>query len=495
MSESDIAHPDHGLQASGPLLGIAPGAPLDHGLRGRLKTADLVLAALAFAGPLAGTAGYITIIISSGNGIGAPSAFLAVMVVLLLFAVGYGAMTRFVPNPGAFYAYITAGLGRPTGLGASFLILASYLAIGVGFYGFAGLAISDFVVRVGGPEIDWWLYSLIVWVLVGTLAFFRVDLSAKVLGVLLLLEVAVVVIFDVVCFVSGGPEGISLRPFTPDAMFSGSIGIALIFGVALFTGFEATAIYREETIDPEKTIPRATIITVLVIGLFYAITSWAFITGLGTSQAVARSIEDPAGAFFAVALEYGGTVLSDVASVLLITSIFAAHLAIQNVVTRYTWSLSVDGILPKFLSKSHPRFHSPYRASVATSITFFVLTAALIIAGLSSLEIYAWFAGAASFTIIVAMTLTSLAAVVFFRRHPQPGLSPWRSFIAPGLAFLGLLAFAVLAQLNFSSLTGGSNTLSNIMIGAAYVIFAIGFVTALILRRTHPATYKKIGRQ
>ncbi|WP_190813048.1 APC family permease [Saccharopolyspora pogona] len=82
------------------------------GLHGKLGTRDLVLAALAFAGPLAGTSGYITIIIAYGNGLGAPSAFLVTTVALLFFAAGYGAMTRFVPNPGAFYAYITAGLGR-----------------------------------------------------------------------------------------------------------------------------------------------------------------------------------------------------------------------------------------------------------------------------------------------------------------------------------------------------------------------------------------------
>ncbi|MFJ4029945.1 APC family permease [Paenarthrobacter sp. NPDC089989] len=465
------------------------------GLAGHLGTADLVLAALAFAGPLAGTAGYITIIIAAGNGIGAPGVFLATMAVLLLFSVGYGAMTRSVPNPGAFYAYITAGLGRRVGLGSSFLILASYVAIGMGFYGFAGLAVQGFVTSHGGPDIPWWVFSLMFWVLVGTLAYFRVDVSAKVLGILLACEVLVVVIFDVVVFAQGGASGISFEPFTPSAFTSGQLGIALVFAVALFTGFEATAIYREETRDPNKTIPRATKITVLLIGLFYTITAWALITGLGTSEALARATEDPAGAFFAVATQFGGPILSDAANVLLITSILAAHLAIQNVTTRYTWSLGVDGILPAALGKAHPRFQSPHRASITVSSTYLVLTGILIVLGLSAAEIYAWFAGAAAFTIMVAMTLTSLAAVFYFRKNPDPTLSRWKTLIAPALAFVALVVMDILGVINFPSLIGGSQLLSNIMLLSSLFVFVIGIVTAEVLRRKKPNVYQRIGRQ
>ncbi|MCA4134830.1 APC family permease [Arthrobacter sp. M4] len=465
------------------------------GLTGRLGTADLVLAALAFAGPLAGTAGYISILISAGNGIGAPSTFLVTMAVLILFSTGYGALTRFVPNPGAFYAYITAGLGRSVGLGSSFLILSSYIAIGVGFYGFAGLAVQQFVVTHGGPELPWWVFSLVFWAAVGTLAYFRIEVSAKVLGVLLLLEVLVVAIFDIAVMSRGGEEGFSLEPFTLPALFSGSPGIALLFGIALFTGFEATAIYREETRDPDRTIPRATMITVVLIGVFYAITAWAMITGLGTSQAVAKATEDPAGVFFQVATAFGGQILSDAANLLLITSILAAHLSIQNVTTRYTYSLGVDGILPKGLGHAHPRFNSPYRASMTASATFLILTGVLIIAGLSATEIYAWFAGAAAFTILVAMTLTSLAAVVYFRRNRTSNLNGWQSFWAPLLAFLAMTGMVILGIYNFPSLIGGSDLLSSIMLLSSLAIFVAGIGTAEVLRRKKPHVYARIGRQ
>lgn len=464
-------------------------------LVGRLRTADLVFAALALAGPLAATAGYTSFLIGYGSGMGTPWTFLVVMGVLLLFALAYGAMTRNVNRPGAFYSYITEGLGRRAGMGASFIILTSYITIGVGLYAFAGLSLHEFVVRLGGPDIAWWVYGLAYWVLTSGLAYFRVDLSAKVLGLLLLCEVVIVVLFNIFSF-TGGRGDFTFEPLNPANFFSGNVGFAIVFAVALFTGFEATAIYREETIRPNKTIPRAAIIVVLVIGVFYALTSWAFIVGLGPGVAVQQAADDPAGVFFVVAIQYGGKFFADIASVLLLTSIFAAMLAIQNVATRYIYSLAVDGILPGKLGKAHPRYGSPARASVAASLAYLVFTGVLVLGGLTAVEIYSWFAGVASFTLILAMVLVSLSAVAYY--YVGKGHGERKSFsnrVAPVLALVGLTIFAVLAQLNLGDITGGSPLLSTVMIVCAYGFFVAGFIYAEVLRRRSPLVYARIGRQ
>lgn len=464
-------------------------------LRGHLRTADLVFAALALAGPLAATTGYTTLLIAFGSGLGTPWTFLGVMAVLLLFALAYGAMTRNVDRPGAFYSYITAGLGRHVGLGSSFIILASYVTIGISLLAFAGLSMSEYVGRMGGPEIPWYVFSSLYWLLVGVLAYFRVDISARVLGLLLILEVVVVLVFDVVSLIGGG-AGLSLEPLNPAGFLDGNVGFAVVFGVALFTGFEATAIYREETINPRRTIPRAAVIVVLVIGLFYSFTAFAFITGLGPDQAVARATEDPTGVFFVLSAQYGGKILADIASVLLVTSIFAAMLAIQNVATRYVYSLAVDGILPRKIGVAHPRFGSPARASVTMSMVYLGGSLILILAGLTAVQIYSWFAGVASFTLIIAMVLVSLSAVAFYylgagKREP----ASFSNRVAPILALIGLTVFAVLAQLNFSDIAGSSGALTTVMILAAYLTFAVGVLLAEVIRRRNPKLFMKIGRQ
>lgn len=464
------------------------------GLTGHLNTLDIALAALAYAGPLSGTAGYVAIMIGMGNGLGVPLTFLAVMAVLLLFSVGYGAMTRFVPNPGAFYAYITAGLGRPLGLGSSFIILSSYFAIGIGFYGFAGIAAKQFVEGIGGPVLDWWIYSLIFWAAVASLAYFHVAVSAKVLGILLIAEVVAVFVFDAIAMLHGGHEGIPMQPFTWSAFSSGHLGISLIFGASMFCGFEATAIYREETIDPDRTIPRATVLVVLFIGIFYALASWALITGVGASRVIASAQADPARLFFAVAQQYGGGLFYEITSVLLLTSVFAAHLAIQNVTTRYIFSLAVDGVIPEYFGMAHPRHRSPHRASIAVSALFLVFVATLIYAGLTAEQIYAWFAGLASFTILCAMSITSLATLFYFHRV-KVGLSRWSTQFAPALAVLGMLVMVILGIANFPVLIGGSQYLANLMMAAILLLFAAGMALAFWLRGHKPEVYARIGRQ
>ncbi|MGM3216514.1 APC family permease [Pseudomonas sp. PhalM4] len=465
------------------------------GLKGHLGTLDLALTTLAYAGPLAGTAGYITFVVGFGNGLGAPSAFLAVMGAFLLFAVGYSALSRFVPNPGAFYAYITSGLGRPAGLGSAFMVLASYLCIGVGFYGFAGLAFQDLVVGWGGPKIEWYYYSLLYWITVGTLAYFHIAISAKVLGVVLIVEVMLAFIFDVAVMAQGGAEGISLTPFTWEAFNSGNLGLALIFGGALFCGFEATAIYREETRDPDKTIPRATYLVVIFIGTFYALTSWALITGIGNSQAVAVSAANPAGAFVDVAKTFVGDFFYKAVTLLLITSIFASHLSIQNATTRYVYSLSVDGVFPKCLGVAHSKHHSPARASLTCSFIYLVLTIAMIAAGLSAAKIYSWFAGLASYSILIAMAATSLSAIAYFRRFKHHPVNAWQSLIAPTLSVLTLGTMVYLATLNFATLIDSSQALADFMMLAVVATFVIGFTYACWLKKSKPHVYQRIGRQ
>ena len=71
---------------------------------------------------------------------------------------------------------------------------------------------------------------------------------------------------------SPGPSGLTLASFQPDVFTQGTLGIAVLFALTGFIGFEATAVFRDEARDPERTIPRATYAAVLIIGGFYALT-------------------------------------------------------------------------------------------------------------------------------------------------------------------------------------------------------------------------------
>jgi amino acid transporter len=100
------------------------------------------------------------------------------------------------------------------------------------------------------------------------LGYRQVDLSVKVLSILVSLEFLIVLILDAAILIQGGQGGtapLNAAPFTWAAFTSGSIAIALLFNFASFIGFEATTIYSEEAKEPTRTVPRATYVAVLTM--------------------------------------------------------------------------------------------------------------------------------------------------------------------------------------------------------------------------------------
>jgi amino acid transporter len=173
---------------------------------------------------------------------------------------------------------------------------------------------------------------------------------------------------------------------------------------------------------------------------------------------------------------------------------FAACLAIQNVTTRYVYSMSVDGVFPRYLGIAHDRHRSPHRSSVVMSVTYFVLEAVLVLVGLTVEQVYSWFAGLASLSIMAAMAITSFATVMYFRRHKASD-SSWKTQIAPGLAAIGLTVCVYIGVNNFPQLIGGSRTVANIMIGCLVAAFVVGYALASWLRVYRPEVFARIGRQ
>src|SRR5262245_17635403 len=93
-----------------------------------LGTGDIVFFVVSAAAPLMIMAGVAPFALLTG-GLGVPAAYLFAGAVLAVFAVGFTAMSRYVANAGAFYAYVTKGLGRPAGVAAGLLALVSYNAL------------------------------------------------------------------------------------------------------------------------------------------------------------------------------------------------------------------------------------------------------------------------------------------------------------------------------------------------------------------------------
>lgn len=468
-------------------------------LSGSLGVPSIVFMVVAAAAPLTVIAGVVPVGLIIGNGVGFPSMFALAAVILIFFAVGFTAMTRSVPKPGAFFTYIAHGLGRPSGLAGAYLALLCYMAVEVAVFGYIGVTIRDGIDRIGGPVLPWWLYAFAVVALVGTLGYRHIELSSKVLAVLLVLEISIVLLLSLIIVVKGGGDGLSLAPFSPHNVSSGSPAIGLMFAIAGFIGFEATAIFRDEARDPNRTIPRATYAAVLLIGVFYAISSWAIVMAVGTKNVVAEASKNPTGFVIQIARDNLGVVGEVAINIFLITSIFAAALSFHNVIARYVHTLSGSGLLPSPLAGVHGKHNAPSNASLATSAVAATLLFLGLVLGLDPYaKIFTWFVGLASLAIIILMAVTSLAVIVYFKR--VGGAPVWNALVAPGIGLIGLLYAAVITTKNFPLLVGdvdakGTPVLGSVALGLlalVVVVVIIGYVQALFLRSRGSTSYDRI---
>jgi amino acid transporter len=461
-------------------------------LSGTLGSTAIVFMVVAAAAPLTIIGGVAPIGFLLGNGAGFPALYIVAAVVLVFFAVGLSAMSRYIPRPGAFFTYIGNGLSRGWGLGAAFLAIITYLGVQLAVFAFIGAIVQSTLVSLGGPDIVWWVWSLIAVAVVGVLGFRRIGLSSKVLAVLLVAEVGIILLLDIAIIVQGGAAGLSLEPFTPQAIFSGNLGVGLMFAVAGFVGFEATAIFRDEAREPARTIPRATYTAVVGIGLFYALSSWAIVMAWGVDDIVAVAGEDPEGLLFATTERYLGPVAGVAVQVLLITSLLACVISFHNVVARYFHALGSAGALPVSLGRRHGAHGSPHIASVSQTVLIVLILAAMILLGLDPvLEIFTWLSGSTTLGALVLMALTCIAVIVYFRRT-RVDRRAWQTVIAPSLGMIGLAVILAVVIANLPTLVGGSVAVA-LVIGAVIVVCLVaGLVVAGVLRTRRPAAYAKL---
>lgn len=472
----------------------------------RLRPNVLGVAAISFfvvsaAAPLTAVAGGYPIAMLLGNGVGVPLAVLAVMAILLVFSVGYTTMARHISNAGSFFAFTSRGLGGVTGGAAAYIAVLAYNAMQIGLYGLFGAVAAGILGDGGlfgesGVNQPWWVWSLICWALVAIFGYLKIDLSAKVLAVLVAAEYLIVVILDFTILGNGGPEGITTGSFTTGAFMSGQPIIGMLLCFAAFMGFEATTIYAEEARDPNRTVPRATYLSVLVIGIFYAFSTWCMVIGAGESKLLETlgGLPDPTIFIFVLSEQYAGGLVTTVISILLISSVFAALLAFHNAAARYFYVLGREGLLPAGLGRTHSTHQSPHIGSLLQTLLGVVVLAIFIATETDPvLGLFAWLTNLATLSVIALMAIVSFAVIAFFRRQPQLEGNALKTTGAPLVAGVLLAIIAYQVVTHFEALTGASPALA---IGLPILVPIAGVLGALVafqLKQSNSARFAQLG--
>lgn len=426
----------------------------------RLKPASLGVSQIVFfvvaaAAPLGATVAGAPIVFSIA-GRGAPGLYLIASVALLLFAVGFAAMSKHVISAGGFSEIIKRGLGVQAGHAAAGVALLAYLSMSIAIYAQFAAFGSDLLRTLFFVQFDWRVLAFLSVVAVGLLGYRDVDLSARILGVFIVLEIAILLLFDVAVILATPISELSLAGLRPSEVFVPGVGPALLFAFGCFVGFESTTIYGEEARDPTRTIPMATYAAIVAIGIFYSITTWCIGQAYSNSDVRALAAADQINFVFSVNTRYVGAWSTYVMQLLIVTSVFAVLLSFHNALCRYQFALARDGFLPRVLGRTHARFRSPSVASIILSITTICVLLCFALTDADPLrEIYLWMSGVAVLGILVLQALASNAVIGFFRKHPDRRM--WSGMIAPAVGGAALWIVVVLAIYNFHLLSGVTN--------------------------------------
>jgi amino acid transporter len=463
--------------------------------KNRLGVPSVVFFGVAGAAPLTVIIGAITTIYAIIGSTAVPIAYLATAGILSLFTVGFVAMSRHIVNSGAFYSYISHGLGRVVGVGAAFVALPAYSLMQIGLFGLFGSAASGILAEFG-LVTPWWACAIAAWLVVTVLGLLWIDLSGKVLAVLLVAEILLVLIYDLVMLGNPAHGDLTFSPFNPGPLLTPIAGTLLVLAIAGFVGFEATVVLSEEAKDPKRTIARATHWAVILAGLLCGLSAWAMAVSTGPDQIAQMAARHQTDLVFFLVGPHLPGFLVNAGYLLFLTSVFAALLAFHAAVARYQFALGREGVLPAAWGRTHPRTGAPLLGSITQSVLAIGVLGAYATSGADPLVyVFAWLTTIGGLGVLILMWATSAAVIGFFARGRRRE-SRWRAYIAPFLSFLLLSVVLTATVIGFGELlqVAGDSPFQWLIPALYAAVAGVGFLWALIMRAARPEIYHAIGR-
>ncbi len=463
-------------------------------------TGSAPIAAMLFNTPIS---------VGFGNGVGTPAGFLFATIVLAIFSVGYCTMAGKITAAGGFYSFISHGLGRELGLGAAFASVVAYSVFEAslcgGFAYFLNLKLAQH-----GVHVRWFWLALLMVGLIALLTYFDVRVSARILGVALIAEVLILIIFDGGIFFQGGHH-ISAAAINPINAFkgfpgggklaAGGAGVGIFFAFWSWVGFEMAPNYAEESKDPKRIVPLAMYISVIGLGIFYTLTSWASLSGYSSTAAAANVAQNNSANFFFIpAQAFLGTWAKDILSYLIITGSFACGMAFHNTAARYFYSLGRERMLPQALGRTHPRWKSPHIATLTQSaIAALIVIAFAYFTGTHNptseayLQLYGLMAVMGVIIILAVQALVSVAIWNYFRTQHPDEHHIWKTVLAPLISFVSQAIVLYLLFANISFLGSGFGY-ANYLGPADVVIFLAAIGGAFYWKNKDRDRFDAVGR-
>ncbi|MGB5420720.1 MAG: amino acid permease [Desulfobacterales bacterium] len=388
-----------------------------------------------------------------------PAALLAFALnglVTLLTALSYAELASVYPKSGGGYAFITKAFPGPAGFASGWMLWFCYIiacalyALGFGSYFWEFIQryfppIANLIFNLAGHKIPALMMTTLVSIIFILVNMRGTALTGSVENIITMAKIIILGIFIAYglkrIFQIPSEAAASFTPFLPNG--AGGVVIAMGLTFIAFEGYDLIATVAEEIKAPEKTIPRATLISLCVTVFIYLMVllvcigaiqpesgkSWQFM-GRYQETAIAKAAENfmP---FIGVALIIFGGLLSTISA--LNATILAS--------SRVAFSMSRDKMLPVSLSTIHSKRRTPHIAIAVTGVITLVMALLFPIQVIGS---------AASVMFLLTFTLVNLSLIALRRKFPElKGGFRVPLYPATPIAAIVLNMFLSIYQFNF----------------------------------------------
>ena len=401
-----------------------------------MKTMDLVLFGI---GAIIGSG--ILVLTGKASSEAGPAvifSFLIAGLACCLAALCYAELASTIPSSGSTYTYLYVSVGEIVAYAIGWVLIGGYVltaaTIANGWSSYFSRLLAGL-----GLNLPKEIYTLpsaggygnipaVIVVLLITFILSKGTSSSKLVNNLMVVaKVGIVILFIVV-----GSFYVEPTNWTNNFAPTGFSGVMLAATTVFFAylGFDAISTSAEETINPEKALPKAIIITMIVCTAFYilvclVLTGVVEYSRLETGDALAFVLE-----------EVGQNRVAGIVSLGAVIGLMAGILSFIYAGIRITYTIARDGLLPNNLTKVN-KSHVPGTVTWGLGITTAILAGFLPLGQLADL---------ANVASIIAFALVSYTTIVFYKKYPDLK----RGFKVPGMPVLPMISIVLFAALLYS---------------------------------------------
>jgi basic amino acid/polyamine antiporter, APA family len=430
----------------------------EYQLRRELSALDLTVFGV---GVIVGTGIFVLTGVAANSSAGPAVAlsFVIAGIACALAAMCYAEFASTVPVAGSAYTFSYATLGELIAwiigwdLILEFIIGAAVVAVGWSQY-FAILlenaGISLPTALSSGEDGVFNLPAVIIVLILTGVLVAGIKLSSRVNAIVVAIKVAVVlfVIAAGAFFINGANYRPFVPPSEPAPATSGlsatlieaitgqtpaNFGLSGVFAAAAlvffaFIGFDIVATTAEETRNPQRDLPRGILGSLFICTALYVAVSLVVV---GMQRYTDLDTEAPlAAAFQAV----GQPIFADIITIGALAGLTTVMMILMLGQSRVAFAMSRDGLLPRALSRVHPRFGTPYRITLIVGVVVAVLAGLIPLAELAELV---------NIGTLFAFVLVSIGIVVLRKTRPELPRA-FRVPFVPVIPILSVLACVVL---------------------------------------------------